>query len=110
MKIDRGDGLLRVFMIKTVSPSCYHMLLVTVALFLVRPPAESSLLLSMADQPAAPSSPLRLAVGSTNPSKINAVKAAFTELFPDATLSVEAFSVESGVADQVRVQIGAPAS
>ncbi len=43
---------------------------------------------------------MKVAVGSQNPTKINAVKAAFEKMFPDQTWIVQGADVASGVSDQ----------
>ncbi len=43
---------------------------------------------------------MKVAVGSLNPTKINAVKLAFEKVFPDTKWEVEGVSVPSGVPDQ----------
>ena len=43
---------------------------------------------------------MRVAVGSTNPAKIKAVKAAFQKVWPDKKWVVEGVEVKSGVSDQ----------
>ena len=52
------------------------------------------------DEPTTP--PLRVAIGSTNPTKTGAVKAAFYEMFPKESLQGEfvGYSVPSGVSAQ----------
>ncbi|EDQ90280.1 uncharacterized protein MONBRDRAFT_16334 [Monosiga brevicollis MX1] len=44
--------------------------------------------------------PIHVVVGSTNPVKAAAVKAAFTTMFPDDTIEVSTVNAPSGVADQ----------
>ena len=43
---------------------------------------------------------MKVAVGTTNPAKINAVKAAFDKIWPDETWDVVGVGVTSGVSDQ----------
>lgn len=43
---------------------------------------------------------MKVAVGSLNPTKINAVKSAFEKIFPDILWEVEGVSVPSGIPDQ----------
>ncbi len=43
---------------------------------------------------------MKVAVGSKNPTKINAVKIAFDKIFPDVKWIIEGVEVKSGVSDQ----------
>ena len=43
---------------------------------------------------------IRIAVGSLNPVKIGATEFGFQQLYPDASIQVEGFSISSGVSDQ----------
>lgn len=43
---------------------------------------------------------MKIAVGSTNPTKINAVKIAFGKVFPEETIEVVSMKVDSGIPDQ----------
>lgn len=43
---------------------------------------------------------MQIVIASTNPVKVNAVKTAFSQLFPDRTLQFHAMSSQSGVAEQ----------
>jgi len=43
---------------------------------------------------------MKIAVGSTNPAKIEAVKQAFQKVFPKAKIDVQGIEVKSGVSDQ----------
>ena len=44
--------------------------------------------------------PITVAVGSTNPCKVDAVRLSVASAFPEATVQVKAFSSPSGVSDQ----------
>jgi inosine/xanthosine triphosphatase len=53
------------------------------------------------DTPVSPTpSPIAVAVGSTNPVKVNSVQRAFERFFPGALITVTGYATSSGVADQ----------